>query len=98
MRRNCATSLNEVEPCLQITSILPRGNVTKGIVMSVVIYHHERCTTSLAVLEMIRAAGIEPIVIDYMKTPPSHEEMLALLVAMDMSPRALLRTREKAYL
>lgn len=66
--------------------------------MSVVIYHHERCTTSLAVLEMIRAAGIEPIVIDYMKTPPSHEEMLALLVAMDMSPRALLRTREKAYL
>ncbi len=57
--------------------------------MSVTIYHNDRCTTSLAVLDIIRAAGIEPVIIDY---------MLALLLAMDMTPRALLRTRERTYL
>ncbi len=66
--------------------------------MSVTIYHNDRCTTSLAVLDIIRAAGIEPVIIDYMNTPPSHETMLALLLAMDMTPRALLRTRERTYL
>ncbi len=66
--------------------------------MSVTIYHNDRSTTSLAVVEIVRAAGIEPVIIEYMKTPPSHEAMLALLLAMDMTPRALLRTRERAYL
>lgn len=66
--------------------------------MSVMIYHNRRCATSRAVLDIIREAGIEPIINDYMKTPPSHEEMLALLLAMDMSPRQLLRTKERAYL
>lgn len=66
--------------------------------MSVTIYHNDRCTTSLAVLDLIRAAGIEPVIIDYMKTPPSREGMLALLLAMDMAPRALLRTGEPIYL
>ncbi len=66
--------------------------------MSVTIYHNNRCATSRAVLETIRESGIEPVVIDYMKTPPTHEQMLALLLAMDMSPRALLRTKERSYL
>lgn len=65
--------------------------------MSVTIYHNNRCATSRAVLDMIREAGIEPVIIEYMKTPPSHEQMLALLLALDMAPRALLRTKEKAY-
>lgn len=64
---------------------------TKGMLMSVRIY---RCTTSRTVLETIRESGIEPVVIDYMKTPPTHEQMLALLQAMDMSSRALLRTKD----
>nr|WP_274534233.1 MULTISPECIES: arsenate reductase (glutaredoxin) [unclassified Rhizobium] len=74
------------------------SSITKGIFMSVTIYHNDRSTTSLAVVEIVRAAGIEPVIIEYMKTPPSHEAMLALLLAMDMTPRALLRTRERAYL
>ncbi len=65
--------------------------------MSVMIYHNIRCGTSLAVLEIIREAGIEPVIIDYMTTPPSHEETLALLLALDMSPRQLLRTNERIY-
>lgn len=65
--------------------------------MSVAIYHNDQCTTSLAVLAMIRAAGIEPVIIDYMRAPPSHEQMLALLLTLDLPPRALLRTGEAAY-
>ncbi|KQV34464.1 MULTISPECIES: arsenate reductase (glutaredoxin) [unclassified Rhizobium] len=65
--------------------------------MSVTIYHNNRCGTSRAVLEMIRETGTEPIVIDYMKTPPEREVLLAMLVAMDMPPRALLRTKEPTY-
>lgn len=65
--------------------------------MSVTIYHNSRCTTSRAVLEMIRESGIEPIIIEYMKTPPTHEQMLALLLEMDLSPRAMLRMKESSY-
>jgi arsenate reductase len=65
--------------------------------MSAMIYHNDRCGTSLAVLGMIRQAGVEPAIVDYMATPPSHEELLALLLAMDMTPRQLLRTKEPIY-
>lgn len=65
--------------------------------MSITIYHNTRCGTSRAVLEMIREAGAEPIVVDYLKTPPERELLLAMLVAMDLSPRDLLRTKEAAY-
>ncbi|URK87676.1 arsenate reductase (glutaredoxin) [Rhizobium sp. RCAM05350] len=65
--------------------------------MSAMIYHNDRCGTSLAVLDIIRQAGIEPVIVDYMAAPPSHEELLALLLAMDMAPRQLLRTKEPAY-
>jgi len=66
--------------------------------MTVMIYHNSDCDTSRSVLKIIRDAGIEPTIIDYMATPPSHEEMLALLLAMDMAPRQLLRTKESTYL
>lgn len=66
--------------------------------MTVMIYHNSACGTSRSVLKLIRATGTEPAIIDYMATPPSHEEMLALLLAMDMAPRQLLRIKEPAYL
>ena len=65
--------------------------------MNVTIYHTDSSLTSQAVLQAIRQAGIEPTVIDYMKTPPTHEQMLALLLALDLSPRQLLRTAEPLY-
>lgn len=81
-----------------MSPVILRGpTVIKGIVMSVTIYHNSRCATSRAVLEMIRESGIEPIIIEYMKTPPTHEQMLALLLEMDLSPRAVLRTKESSY-
>jgi arsenate reductase len=63
----------------------------------VVIYHNPACATSRKVLGMIRAAGIEPRVVEYLKTPPSREELLDLLRRMGMTPRQLLRRRGTPY-
>jgi len=71
--------------------------IQKGMIMSITIYHNNRCGTSRAVLDMIRETGTEPIIVDYLRTPPERNLLLAMLVAMDMSPRALLRSKEAAY-
>ena len=63
----------------------------------VVIYHNPNCSTSRKVLGMIRDAGTEPRVIEYLKTPPSRSELLDLLRRMQLTPRALLRRRGTPY-
>src|SRR5262249_9332397 len=69
-----------------------------GIIgMSTVIWHNPKCTTSCKVLDMIRAKGVEPTVVDYQKTPPSASEIKAALKAMDMKPRELLRRSGTPY-
>ncbi len=62
-----------------------------------IIYHNPKCSTSRKVLGMLRDAGIEPRIIEYLKTPPSRPELLDLLRRMDMQPRALLRRRGTPY-
>ncbi len=61
--------------------------------MSVTIYHNPACGTSRNTLAMIRNAGIEPVVIEYLKTPPSRAE-LAVLAKQAGGARALLREKE----
>lgn len=63
----------------------------------VTIYHNPSCTTSRKVLAAIRAAGTEPRVVEYLKTPPSRAELKSLLDRMGMTPRALLRRRGTPY-
>lgn len=63
----------------------------------VVIYHNPACTTSRKVLGMIRDAGVQPRVVEYLKTPPNRTELLDLLRRMDMKPRELLRRRGTPY-
>ena len=63
----------------------------------VVIYHNPACSTSRKVLGMIRDAGEQPRVIEYLKTPPTRAELLDLLRRMAMSPRDLLRRRGTPY-
>jgi arsenate reductase (glutaredoxin) len=63
----------------------------------VVIYHNPACATSRKVLGMIRGAGVEPRVVEYLKAPPSREELLDLLRRMGMTPRQLLRRRGTPY-
>jgi arsenate reductase len=59
----------------------------------IVIYHNPSCSTSRKVLGMLREAGMQPRVVEYLKTPPSRAELLDLLRRMQMAPRALLRRR-----
>ena len=65
--------------------------------MSVTIYHNPDCGTSRNTLAMIRQSGVEPTIIEYLKTPPSREKLVALLTAMNISPRELLREKGTPY-
>lgn len=65
--------------------------------MDVVIYHNPDCGTSRNTLAMIRNAGIEPHVIEYLKSPPSRRLLEQLIVRMGIAPRDLLREKATAY-
>lgn len=65
--------------------------------MSVTIYHNPKCGTSRNTLGLIRNAGIEPTVIDYLKTPPSRDTLKALVAQMGISVRELLRRKGTPY-
>ncbi len=61
--------------------------------MTITIYHNPDCGTSRNTLAMIRQSGEEPVVIEYLKTPPTREKLVELLAAMNMPPRELLREK-----
>ena len=61
------------------------------------IYHNPECGTSRNALAMIRNAGIEPQVIEYLKTPPSRTMLESLIVRAGMPPRALLREKGSPF-
>ena len=63
----------------------------------ITIYHNPKCGTSRNTLAMIRNSGVEPQVIEYFKTPPSREELLALVAAMGISLRDALRQKGTPY-
>jgi len=63
----------------------------------VTIYHNPACGTSRNTLALIRHAGIEPAVIEYLKTPPSRETLRELLAAMGLPARKLVRQKEAPY-
>ena len=65
--------------------------------MTVTIYHNPDCGTSRNTLAMTRASGEEPVVIEYLKTPPSRERLVALIAAMGIPVRALLREKGTPY-
>jgi arsenate reductase (glutaredoxin) len=66
--------------------------------MSIKIYHNPSCGTSRNVLGLIRHAGVEPAVIEYLKTPPSKAKLKELLAAMGLSVRQLLRGKGTPFL
>ncbi len=65
--------------------------------MSVTIYHNPDCGTSRNTLAMIKQSGVEPTVIEYLKTPPSRARLLELIATMQMPVRALLREKGTPY-
>ena len=65
--------------------------------MSVTIYHNPDCGTSRNALAMIRQSGVEPVIIEYLKKPPSREGLIELIVVMGIPTRALLRQKGTPY-
>ena len=65
--------------------------------MNVTIYHNPACGTSRNTLGLIRNAGIEPTVIEYLKTPPDRVTLEALIAAMGVPVRAVLREKGTPY-
>lgn len=65
--------------------------------MTVTIYHNPACGTSRNTLAMIRASGVEPTVIEYLKTPPSRENLLEIIANTGGNIRALIREKGTPY-
>ncbi|OZG42655.1 arsenate reductase (glutaredoxin) [Aeromonas sp. A35_P] len=64
---------------------------------AITIYHNPECGTSRNTLELIRNSGVEPTVIHYLETPPSRDQLVALIAAMGMPVRELLRKNVPPY-
>ncbi|MCK7613569.1 arsenate reductase (glutaredoxin) [Roseibium sediminicola] len=65
--------------------------------MTITIYHNPKCGTSRNTLEMIRKSGEKPQVIEYLKTPPSRDELVDLIGRMGLPVRDLLRQKGTPY-
>ncbi|MDP4594053.1 MAG: arsenate reductase (glutaredoxin) [Beijerinckiaceae bacterium] len=65
--------------------------------MTTSIYHNPACGTSRTVLGILKDAGIEPNIIEYLKNPPTRETMAALLKQMGMTPRQILRRKGNLF-
>ncbi len=65
--------------------------------MDVTIYHNPRCAKSRATLELLRARGLDPTVVDYLTQPPTKAQLDEILRALKMEPRDLMRKKEAAY-
>ena len=63
----------------------------------ITIYHNPKCGTSRNTLAMIRHLGLEPVVIEYLKTPPSRDVLRGLLASMGLSVRQILRQKGSPY-
>ena len=65
--------------------------------MSVKIYHNPRCNKSRQTLQLLKDRGVEPVIIEYLKAPPSVEELTDILIKLGIQPRDLIRKQEAEY-
>jgi arsenate reductase len=65
--------------------------------MQVTIYHNGKCGTARGTLERIRARGVEPTIIEYLKTPLTRDELAALIARMGVAVRDVVRSKEPLY-
>ena len=65
--------------------------------MQVTIYHNPRCSKSRQALELLKKRGIEPEIVEYLKTFPDRETLARLLKLLHIKPRELLRKNEPEY-
>jgi arsenate reductase len=65
--------------------------------MKVKIFHNPRCSKSRQTLQLLQEQGVEPEIIEYLKTPPSAEELDDILQKLAIEPRELMRKKEAEY-
>lgn len=65
--------------------------------MTITMYHNPRCSKSRQTLELLRDRGVEPEIVEYLKTPPDAAALKRLLDMLGMEPRDLMRKKEKEY-
>lgn len=66
--------------------------------MSLKIYHNPRCSKSCQTLQLIEEKGISPDVVEYLKAPPTAQELTKITKLLGVGPRELLRTKEAEYI
>ena len=62
-----------------------------------IIYHNPRCSKSRQTLQLLREAGIEPTIVEYLKTPPGKEEIMKLSQLLGLRPKDFIRKVEKDF-
>ena len=72
------------------------SEVTKAAA-NTVIYHNPKCSTSRKTLELLRDSGLEPTIVEYLKTPPSRDELLVMIRDAGIEVRGAVRKREPLY-
>jgi len=65
--------------------------------MTTIIYHNPRCTKSRQTLELLKDNGVNPVVVEYLKTPPSIETLKNIVYALDCNVRDIIRKKESEY-
>ena len=65
--------------------------------MSVTIYHNPKCSKSRQTLELLREQGITPNIVEYLKSPPTAEQLQEILAQLGVAPRDLMRKKEDVY-
>ena len=65
--------------------------------MDIILYHNPRCSKSRQTLALIEDRGIEPTIVEYLKTPPNHQQLDSILRGLELEPRELMRTKEAEY-
>ena len=65
--------------------------------MQVKIYHNPRCSKSRQTLKLLQERGVEPEIVEYLKTPPDLQTLTRILDLLDLEPRDLMRKKEAEY-
>lgn len=66
--------------------------------MDITIYHNPTCSKSRATLALIREAGFEPLIVEYLQTPPTRVQLAELIARLDISARTLIRQTDDVFI
>ena len=65
--------------------------------MEIIIYHNPRCSKSRQTLALLEENGVNPTIVEYLKTPPTHQQLDGLLRGLNKEPHELIRKGEAEY-